>query len=74
VKWLPSESRSCCNTLRTEVIREQFVKLLGTEQFVDEVWNVSLDRMRNYKSYFSLDNPNNLKEKFNCQLRQSRLF
>lgn len=50
----------------TEVIREQFVKLLGAEIYLDEVWNVNLDRMRNYKSYFSLDNSSNLREKFNC--------
>lgn len=50
------------------------MKLAGAELFLDEVWNVSLDRMRNYKSYFSLDNSSNLKEKFNCELRQSRLF
>lgn len=49
----------------TEIIREQFVKLLGIQQYEDEVWNLSLDKMKNYNTYFSFDNSSNLKEKFN---------
>lgn len=38
-----------------------FYAYIRAELFLDEVWNVSLDRMRNYKSYFCLDNSSNLK-------------
>lgn len=53
----------------TEVIKEQLAKLLGAEQYEDEIWNLKLDKMRNYKGYFPADNSSNLKEKFNVDSR-----
>lgn len=41
----------------TEIIREQFVKLMGVQLYEDQVWNLSLDKMKNYKTYFAMDNP-----------------
>jgi hypothetical protein len=34
---------------------------MGGDLYQDEVWNLDLDRMKNYKGYLSLDNSNNLK-------------
>ena len=49
----------------TEVIREQIAKIIGSQQYYDEVWNIKIDEIKNYKSYFSRDNSSNIRDKIN---------
>jgi hypothetical protein len=41
----------------------------GNKAGEDEIWLVDLDRMKNYKDYFSADNPCNLEKKLNLEQR-----
>lgn len=47
----------------------QINRLLGVEKAEDDVWLLDLDRMKNYKDYFTENNPCNLIVAFNLEDR-----
>ncbi len=47
----------------TEAIREQITKIIGTQQYYDEVWKIKIDGIKNYKGYFNRDNSCNIGDK-----------
>lgn len=53
----------------TESIRMQINKILGVEKAEDDVWLLDLDRMKNYKDYFTENNPCNLVVAFSLEDR-----
>ena len=50
----------------------EFLKKDYRESYIDRIWNLSLDEMANYNSYFHLDNPKFLHNKFNLDDRLAR--
>ena len=54
-------------------MRNELNKALGVEKAEDDVWLLDLDRMKNYKSYFTENNPGNLLVAFDLEDRLQRL-
>ena len=48
-------------------------KFMNNDSCEDDVWLLNLDHMKNYKNYFSFDNPCNLDKKFDFEERLKRI-
>lgn len=56
-----------------EIIKININKAMGVENAEDDIWLLDLDRMKNYKDYFSENNPCNLPNAFNLELRLKKM-